>query len=136
MNEKSPASKKNRDGLRLRAAQEALRLFEEQGFENTSVDEIAQNSGVSRRTLFRQFGSKEDIIFADHEMLLQEIIEHLHADTTNPWDAVLDSARKVFDHFYRQQEFSQHRYRVVRAVPVLRAREIVTVFRYEQLYSE
>ena len=49
----------------------ALELFERQGFEATSVEQIAQAAGVSRSTFFRQFGGKEDVVFADHEVLLE-----------------------------------------------------------------
>ena len=51
----------------------ALELFEGQGFEATSVEQIAQAAGVSRSTFFRQFGGKEDVVFADHEVLLDEL---------------------------------------------------------------
>ena len=55
----------------------ALELFERQGFEATSVEQIAQAAGVSRSTFFRQFGGKEDVVFADHEVLLDELREWL-----------------------------------------------------------
>ncbi len=48
----------------------ALELFASQGFDQTSVEQIAQAAGVSRSTFFRQFGGKDDVVFADHELLL------------------------------------------------------------------
>ncbi|HEX4247414.1 MAG TPA: TetR family transcriptional regulator [Pseudonocardia sp.] len=39
-----------------------MRLFSEQGFDATTVDEIAEAAEVSRRTLFRYFGTKADIV--------------------------------------------------------------------------
>lgn len=48
----------------------ALRLFDEQGFEATTVDQISEAAGVSRRTFFRYFETKADVLWAefDHEV--------------------------------------------------------------------
>jgi len=43
----------------------ALRLFLSQGFEATTIDQIVSAVGVSRRSFFRYFGSKEDIVLGD-----------------------------------------------------------------------
>jgi mycofactocin system transcriptional regulator len=43
----------------------SLALFERQGFEATTVDAIAKAVGISRRTLFRYFPSKNDIVWGD-----------------------------------------------------------------------
>jgi AcrR family transcriptional regulator len=41
----------------------ALRLFEEQGYEATTVDQIAEAAQVSRATFFNYFASKEAVVF-------------------------------------------------------------------------
>ena len=41
----------------------ALRLFTDQGFEQTTVDQIATAAGVSRRTFFRYFDTKSDVLW-------------------------------------------------------------------------
>jgi TetR/AcrR family transcriptional regulator, regulator of mycofactocin system len=48
---------------RTRVEDASLRLFAEQGFERTTVDDLATASGVGRRTIFRYFPSKNDIVF-------------------------------------------------------------------------
>ena len=45
----------------------AWALFSRQGFEATTVDDIAQRADVSRRTFFRYFETKEAVFFADDE---------------------------------------------------------------------
>jgi AcrR family transcriptional regulator len=40
----------------------AMELFREKGFDNTSVDEIADRAGFSRATYFNHFGSKEGVV--------------------------------------------------------------------------
>jgi AcrR family transcriptional regulator len=114
----------------------ALDLFESQGFDQTSVEQIAQAAGVSRSTFFRQFGGKEDVVFADHEVLLERLRVFLSGRGDNPWAAVCDAASLVFTHFSREPELARRRYEIVRQVPALREREIITVFRYERLFDE
>ncbi len=114
----------------------ALDLFDRQGFEATSVEQIAQAAGVSRSTFFRQFGGKDDVVFADHELLLEMLRDYLARPHANPWVAVRDASIEVFRHFAADPDLARRRYAVVRQVPALREREIVTVFRYERLFDE
>lgn len=53
--------KKARTREALRAA--AFRLFRAQGFDATTVDQIAVEAGVSRTTFFRYFATKEAVVF-------------------------------------------------------------------------
>lgn len=114
----------------------ALDLFARQGFEATSVEQIAAAAGVSRSTFFRQFGGKDDVVFADHELLLDQLRTYLAKPHADPWAAVCDASLRVFAHFTAEPDLARRRYAVVREVPALRDREIVTVFRYEQLFDE
>ncbi len=118
------------------AVDHALRLFAEQGYEATTVDEIAEAAGISRRTFFRQFRSKEDVVFADHEQQLALARAYLSAAPGDPWDAVREAVVGIFERFTETRELAALRYRVVRQAPVLRDREIVTVFRYERLFTD
>lgn len=45
----------------------ATRLFIERGFENVSIDEIAREAGVARKTVFNYFPRKEDLVFDREE---------------------------------------------------------------------
>ncbi|MFF2552425.1 TetR family transcriptional regulator [Nocardia sp. NPDC058058] len=121
---------------RLTVVDHALRLFAEKGYEATTVDEIAEAAGISRRTFFRQFRSKEDVVFADHESQLAQARAYLDAAQGDPWDAVLEAVVAVFERFTQWRELAARRYQVVRQVPTLREREIVTVFRYERLFTD
>jgi AcrR family transcriptional regulator len=114
----------------------AIELFQAQGFDQTSVEQIAKAAGVSRSTFFRQFGGKEDVVFADHEVLLEKLREFLSQGHDDPWGAVCAASESVFAHFAHDPELARRRYQIVRQVPVLREREIITVFRYERLFDE
>lgn len=122
--------------LRTGVVAAALELFASQGFDQTSVEQIAKAAGVSRSTFFRQFGGKEDVVFADHEVLLEQLRAFLGEGHDDPWIAVCAASESVFTHFANDPELARRRYQIVRQVPVLREREIITVFRYERLFDD
>ena len=114
----------------------ALDLFVHHGFEATSVEQIAQAAGVSRSTFFRQFRRKDDVVFADHELILAELRGFLGDGHDDPWEAVCEASERAFGHFASDPAMARRRYEVVRGVPALREREIVAVFGYEKLFDD
>jgi AcrR family transcriptional regulator len=112
----------------------AIGLLARQGFDTTSVEELAEASGMSRSTFFRRFGSKEDVVFADHERILRQVNHQLAESRLEPLAAVSDAALLVFDHHLRNRETSRARYGLLQAVPALRDRELVTSHRYERAF--
>jgi AcrR family transcriptional regulator len=120
---------------RLDVAAAAVRLYAEHGYEATSADQIAAAAGLSRSTFFRQFRSKEDVVFADHDTLLEQAQAFLAEPHDDPWDAVCRAAELVFGHFAALGDLAQLRYQVVNREPGLRDKELVTTFRYERLFQ-
>lgn len=122
--------------FRSGVAEAALDLFTRKGYDATSVDAIAEAAGISRSTFFRQFRAKEDVIFADHEALFEELGAYLSENHPDPWAAVCNAAAMVFRRFYDRRELAHQRYNIVQAVPALRDRETIMVSRYERLFSD
>ncbi|AMY21311.1 MULTISPECIES: TetR family transcriptional regulator [Nocardiaceae] len=122
------------DRFRLDVMSAALELFESRGFDATTVDQIADRAGISRRTFFRQFRSKDDVVFVDHDVTLAAVRDSLARSELPPYDAVCDAAAQVYERFAGTPDTTRRRYRVVQAVPALRERELVMVLRYEQVF--
>ena len=75
----------------------ALDLFVAQGFEATSVEQIAQAAGVSRSTFFRQFGGKDDVVFSDHDAKGFLLLTLTHEDAKAELMAVSTIHAQVYE---------------------------------------
>ena len=122
---------------RDRLAQAAFDLFNERGYEQTTVDEIAERAGLGRATFFRHYRSKEDVIFPDHDRLLAQVRERLRSSGNgSALTAVADAVRLVLLHYLDEGDLARRRYALTSSVPALREREIVSVARYQRLFRE
>lgn len=124
-------------GTRERLARAAVELFQSKGYEATTIDEIAARAGVGRRTFFRYFRTKEEVIFPDHERLLAQVEERLFASRKeSAFEAIAHATRLVLAHYVETREVSLQRYRLVGEVPTLREREIVSAAAYQRLFRQ
>ncbi|MEU9896494.1 TetR family transcriptional regulator [Streptomyces phaeochromogenes] len=118
----------------------AFQLFLERGYEQTTVDEIVALAGVGRRSFFRYFPSKEDVVFPDHERCLAEMNDFLDDSSgegaDDPVARVCDAARVVLRMYAENPTFSVQRYRLTKKVPGLRTYELSVVWRYERALAE
>lgn len=121
---------------RERLVAAAFALFDEQGFEGTTVDEIAQRAGAGRSTFFRNFATKEGAIFPEHDSLLAKIETRLAAAASETRGlAVAEAARLVLEHYLSEGELARTRYRLTTAVPALQAREVAGLRQYQRLFT-
>ncbi|MUM05447.1 MULTISPECIES: mycofactocin system transcriptional regulator [unclassified Mycolicibacterium] len=90
----------------------ALELFATRGFDDVSVDDVAHAAGISRRTLFRYFSTKNAIPWADFDASLTDLRNLLNAVPHDvPLDAALRSALLEFNSF-DETETPRHRRRM------------------------
>ncbi len=112
---------------RERVAHVALALFAQRGFDETTVDDIAEALGVGRRTIFRYFASKNDIVWGDFDLVLARLDEDLRAqDESLPViEAVARAA--VSSNRYRDEELPELRRRMtlITTVPTLQAHSML-----------
>lgn len=109
---------------RLRAA--ALALFVERGFDATTVTDIVERAGVTRRTFFRHFGDKREVFFAGDEIprLAASMLAATPADLSPfavAWTGFLTLATERFEP--RRTEIVAAR-RLIAAEPALRERDL------------
>jgi AcrR family transcriptional regulator len=91
----APASLRERKkaATRVQLMNVALRLFEAQGFDDTTVDEIAAAADVAPRTFFRYFPTKVDVLFADHPEEIALIRDTLAGRASD--ETVIDALRRA-----------------------------------------
>jgi AcrR family transcriptional regulator len=124
-----------RRGSRDKLIEAAFALFAERGYEHATVDDIAERAGVGRTTFFRLFGSKEEVIFPEHEDVLRTIADRLTAAGPQAGPtAVAESVRLVLRHYLDEGELARARYQLTRTVPALRDREIAGTREYNRMF--
>ena len=120
-----PAGLRERKKAKTRAAirDHAIRLFEEQGYAATTVEQIAEAAEVSPSTFFRYFPTKEDVILTDdYDPLIVAAIKAQPPQVT-PVRALLNAMSSVFLNLTPEEWASeQRRQAIYQTVPELRAR--------------
>lgn len=99
MSEEPPPGRRDRKKSETRRAlrDAAHRLFAEQGFRQTTIDEITDAADVSRRTFFRYYSSKEDLLRAEIADLLPVMLAALRSrpKRERPLVAILAALRTL-----------------------------------------
>ena len=112
---------------RGRLAKAALALYAEQGFEKTTVAEIAKQAGLTERTFFRQFADKREVLFYGMEML-RDLLVRAVADapaSATAMDAVGAAFQAAGAVLQENPERVRLRDAVVSANAELRERELI-----------
>jgi AcrR family transcriptional regulator len=112
---------------RARLQQAALALYGERGYEETTVAEIAERAGLTKRTFFRYFADKREVLFWGSELLEQQMVAAIEAAPASASalgmiGAALDAAAVRFDEV---REFAGLRYRIIASSHELQERELI-----------
>lgn len=113
---------RKKEQVRTTIQREALRLFTDQGFDETTVEQIADAAGVSPATFYRYFTSKEDVVVTDEydPIVIQSLIER-PAD-----EPLIDAVRAVMtgvlaEYFDRDHDLIAARHSLRVKTPALQA---------------
>ncbi|MFC4534329.1 TetR family transcriptional regulator [Sphaerisporangium dianthi] len=129
----SPANAPQHPGLRERKKaktrrtiqEHAMRLFVEQGYDTTTIEQIAEAAEVSPSTFFRYFPTKEDVVIQDDYDPMIAAAFIAQPATLTPLAAMRAAIRQVFaEVFPHEQETILRRIELVWSIPALRARQV------------
>lgn len=103
----------------------ALALFAERGFEETTLDEVAAAVGVSRRTLFRYYPSKNDIVWGEFSEQLEGLRARFAA--AEPDEPLMEVVRRAVVAFndYGDQDELRIRMALITSVPALQGHSML-----------
>jgi len=112
---------------RGRLAKAALELYAEQGFERTTVAEIAARAGLTERTFFRHFADKREVLFYGMERLRDLLVRAVAdaPDSATAMDAVSAAFQAAAVIFQENPERVRLRDAIVSANAELRERELI-----------
>ena len=115
-----------RETVRELLADRALELFDERGFDNATVDDIAAQAGISTRSFFRYFQSKEDVVIDDpipHGLLVKRALLERPAKES-PWAALRAAFQPLVEIIEDDPPKFLRVARVMLGAPSLRARNL------------
>jgi AcrR family transcriptional regulator len=105
----------------------AIALFAEQGYEETTIAEIAERAGLTKRTFFRYFSDKREVLFDgshDLEHIWLEAVAAAPPGAT-PLAAVTAGLDPVAEMFAERHDFARLRAGIIEANPELQERELI-----------
>jgi mycofactocin system transcriptional regulator len=117
--------------------QVALRLFADHGYDETTVDDIAAAAGIGRRTFFRYFASKNDVVWGQFDDGLDQLRDELDAAPDDePWQAALRRAVVAFNSL-APEHVPMHRQRMelILHVPALQAYSTLMYARWRDVVA-
>jgi AcrR family transcriptional regulator len=116
---------------RGRLTQAAYELYEERGYEQTTVAEIAARAGLTERTFFRHFADKREVLFDGSNALLALFVDAIRdADpTVGPFDAMAAALHRSAGFFGELEPHSRRRQRIIASRPELQERELIKMER-------
>jgi AcrR family transcriptional regulator len=105
----------------------ALELYVEQGFDNTTVAEIAERAGLTERTFFRHFADKREVLFPGGTTFQNLITEGTASAPLDlgPLDAAFAGLVAVSGFLQERRPFSQKRQKIISANAELQERELI-----------
>jgi AcrR family transcriptional regulator len=114
---------------RGRLEKAAMELFQERGYERTTVEDIAARAGLTERTFFRYFADKREVLFSGSKELEKAIVDRI--ESAPPEASPLDAVTAAFEaagaelQARRDLKFVRARYALVKQHAEILERELI-----------
>jgi AcrR family transcriptional regulator len=136
----SPPSLRERKKAKTRKvlADTATELFAEQGFDHTTVEEIAEACDVSPRTFFRYFASKEDVLFAVGNERLRQLLDAIASRPSGeaPLRSMREAALSLVPEYTSERARLITRKRIIAETQTLRSRGLERQLGWEDAVTD
>ena len=116
----------------------AFELFAEKGFEATTMNDIATALGIGRRTLFRYFDSKNDLVWGEFDVVLDRLRSAFAATSAEtPLHEALTEAA-IASNTYPEEQLAELRVRMtlITTVPALQANSMLRYAEWRDVVAE
>lgn len=124
---------RNKARARAEIAAAALLLFSDRGFAGVTVDEIVAAAGVSRRTFFRYFDTKEDALLADYPELTGRLAESLTGcGDGDLFEAMRSGLHGLAEWYVQRSDAVLERSKMIRDTSQLAARNLEFLSQWER----
>ena len=126
---------RQRAETKQRIQRQAIRLFAEQGYDATTVNEVAAAAGVAAMTVYRNFPTKEDLVlYDDFDQVAATTITELPA-TGSLADRIARTMLATFDlAIAHDRDFLLTRLRLMISTPALQARHLDSQYRLQEAF--
>jgi len=123
---------------RERLAKAALELYQERGFDETAVADIAARADLTERTFFRYFADKREVLFGGSSELQDLLTSSIAAapDSSVPIDIVAAALQASAALFEERRAFAKVRQAVISGHPALRERELIKLASLAEAMAE
>ena len=110
-----------------RLQEAAVALFSEEGFASVTVGSIAARAGLTERTFFRYFATKEDVLFSDGPAILEQIVDALRSAPADsaPIDVLRHVSARLGSMFDHQRAYHRLRTGLISMEPALLERDLL-----------
>ena len=137
MSDKLPLRARKKAKVREALIQTSRRLFGSKGYTETTLEEICEECDVTVQTLLRYFGSKDDLLFANHARILERFSEGLRKaaerkESVQYWNKFLRAGARMI----RDEHEVWLTYRIILGAPSLLARFYSFARQYQALLEK